>query len=84
MSLISSPPAPPPQQFTTADGTIQGTIDGTNPTFTVGAYCRRVKVYKNGIIMSLNVDVAFGGTGLVFLNNQQPQPGDVVTMEGWI
>lgn len=80
---ISAPVVPPPAQFSTADGTIQGKVDGVNRIFTVVAYLHRAQVFKNGILQTLNYDCAFGGLGLVFMKRSTPVPGDIITISGW-
>jgi hypothetical protein len=81
---ITAPPAPPPQQFSSTDGTIQGSIDGTNTVFTVGAPLRRARVSKNGVLMTLNEDCYFAGRSTTFSGAQIPQPGDALLIEGYI
>lgn len=66
--------------------TIQGTIDGTNSVFSVGPVLRRAQVWKNGLLMTLNVDCSGGNSSryIVFLAGHIPQPGDKLLIYGWI
>ena len=72
-----------PQQFTTGDGTIQGAVDGTNAVFLLGVTLRRATIWRNGILMTQNLDCVFGGRGILFLASQIPQPGDIITVAGF-
>lgn len=66
--------------------TIQGAIDGTNAVFSVGPMLRRAQVWKNGLLMTLNVDCAVGVPSryVTFLAGHIPQPGDKLLIYGWI
>ncbi len=91
--LVSSPPQPPPLRFTSADGTVMGKIDGINGTFTVGVRLQRVRVWRNGLFLTLNKDVVAGNGAVKFLDLGQgtpqiphpnyPQPGDIIDISGW-
>jgi hypothetical protein len=74
---------PPPQQFSTNDGTIQGVVDGVNTIFTVGVYLHRAQVTVNGVVQTQNWDFAFGGTALIFMPISVPAAGSVITVQGW-
>jgi hypothetical protein len=82
---ISSPLQPPPQQLTTAypNPTIFGGIDGINQTFTWQVWFPVVQVWLNGNLQAPGVDYAAGNTALVFLSPVTPQPGDVITLQGF-
>ena len=87
--LVSSPPEPPPSDFSTADGSLQGKLDGQNRTFTTGAMLSRTRVWLNGILMTLNVDVVASGNVVRFLQTtpmpaMHGQPADIVKVQGWI
>lgn len=73
---------PAPQFFSTSDGSVQGTIDGTNAVFLLPAILSRAQVFRNGAAMTLNFDCVFGERSLVFLPGQIPQPGDIITVLG--
>ena len=81
---LSDPIAPPPQQFSTLDGTIQGLIDGSNAYFTLGVTVRRGRVFRNGVQLTLNNDCVFNGRYILFLPGATPQPGDVITAHAYI
>lgn len=80
---ISSFPLELPQTFQSTDGTLQGVIDGTNPTFTTGVVFRRVQVFRNGLALTQNYDFAWGSNVVVFMGVQIPQPGDILKVVGW-
>jgi hypothetical protein len=83
--IVSSPPYPPPQQFTTADGTLLGAVDGVNKLFVCPVYLHRAEIYLNGIAQTLNFDCSFAGTGLIFKRAPQTGPPvDIVTIKGWV
>jgi hypothetical protein len=69
--------------FSSADGTVQGTIDGSNAIFIIGVALKRASIYRNQGRMALNIDVSFGGQFIQFYGLQIPQPGDVIVVEGW-
>jgi hypothetical protein len=73
-----------PAQFKTSDGTITGTIDGTNATFYLAYPVRIAQIYRNGILMTQQEDVVFGANQMIFQAGQIPVPGDLLTAEGWI
>ena len=86
-ATISAPPSPPPQVFTTANGTLQGAIDGVNKLYTTGVVLKQAQVYRNGQRLTLNVDVMIGGQAVQILaDNQILQPGpppDILTVLGY-
>ena len=65
-------------QLTTADGSIQGVLDGVNKLFTTGIVLKTADVYRNGQKLAANYDVATGGQAIQFLL-LAPQPGDIIT-----
>lgn len=85
-NLLSDPIQAPPQQFSSQGGTIAGLIDGTNTVFSIGPQVRRAQVWKNGLLMTLNVDCAVGVPSryVTFLAGHIPQPGDKLLIYGWI
>ena len=64
--------------------TIFGVMDGVNRIFTWGVVLRRADVFRNGVLQTLNVDVCVGPTSMTFLPGSEPQPGDILTMRGWV
>lgn len=80
---ITAPPVPPPQQFTTKDGTLQGVVDGVNRTFTLSVFLHRARVYVNGVGQTLNVDCQCGPYCVIFMPQSTPAAGSIVTVEGW-
>lgn len=64
-------------------GTILGVIDGANRTFSLGVELRRAQIWRNGVLMTLNVDVFFGGRYMLFSEPQTPVPGDYIMLFGW-
>lgn len=84
MSTIASPTPGPPQVFSTADGSIQGLIDGINTVFTTGVYLKQAFVWKNGRAQTNGADVSVVGAYLVFLPGAVPLQGDIITMAGYV
>lgn len=80
---ISTPLQPPPQQLSTADGTIQGVIDGVNSVLVWSVYLPRVDVFRNGICLTQGVDYGAGPTAVAFFPGAIPQPGDIITIKGY-
>lgn len=91
--IVSSPRSAPPMTFSSQTGTIFGAIDGLNGVYTVGMPLSRARVWRNGLAMTLNVDVVAGANVVKFLDKgtpseqiphpSYPQPGDVLLIEGW-
>lgn len=82
-TTISAPLQSPPQQLTSANGTIQGNIDGVNPLFQWQIYFPLIQVWRNGVRQTQGVDYGAGTTALTFLPGAVPQPGDIITLEGF-
>ncbi len=72
-----------PAQFSTETGTITGTIDGSNATFYLLYPVTTANIYRNGVLMTQTTDVTFGANQMVFQSGQIPQPGDVISAQGW-
>lgn len=85
---------PPPQTFSSADGTIQGAMDGINNLFTIGVMVQRARVWRNGILQTQSIDVNIGVNSFQFLDTQPgtsqvphpsyPQAGDILRLDGWV
>lgn len=73
-----------PAQFSTASGTITGTMDGVNASFLLSYPVSTVNVYRNGLLMTAGTDYTSGANVITFLAGNIPQPGDLITAEGWI
>ena len=56
--------------------TITGTIDGTNPTFTLSAAPVILKFYRNGLLQSPTADYGLSGTVITCLPASIPDTGD--------
>jgi hypothetical protein len=84
---ISNPISPPPQVFTTANGTLQGLIDGVNALYTAGVVLKQATAFRNGQELTLNFDVCIGGQAVQILRPEQIlQPGpppDILTVLGY-
>jgi hypothetical protein len=80
--LVSSPKEPPAQMFSTANGSLQGVMDGVNTLFTMGVTLKRGRVWRNGVLQTHGTDVAVVGQAVVFLPGAEPQPGDIITVFG--
>lgn len=73
-----------PQQFSTIDGTITGTIDGSNNTFYLSFPVTQATIFRTGLRMTQPSDVVFGANVIVFQPGQIPTVGDVITAEGYV
>lgn len=60
--------------------TIAGICDGVNPTFTWQVWVQRGQVWRNGILQTQGIDIAWAPTAVKFLPNAIPQAGDIITM----
>lgn len=80
--LISGPQEPLAQRFSTALGTIVGTLDGVNRAFTTGVALKRGEVYRNGVLQTEGVDCVVSGKSIVFLAGHEPQAGDTIECFG--
>lgn len=80
---ISSPLQPPPQQLSSADGTIQGGIDGRSAVFYWQVYFPQIQLWRNGVLQTNGVDYCAGPTSLKFLPGAIPVPGDILTLLGY-
>lgn len=82
---ISEPLTPPPAQFTTAGSapTISGVIDGVNSLFQTGVAVPLYQVFRNGLLQTPGFDVVTGPTVILFLKGATPQPGDIITAQGY-
>ncbi len=59
-----------------------GTINGTNPTFTLAfapSPASAVSLYLNGLLMTQGVDYSISGNIITFLQASTPQTGDLLT-----
>lgn len=79
VSTINAPIVRPPQQYSSANGSVKGVIDGTNAVFTLGVVVPRAMIFRNGVAMTLNTDCTFSGQTIVFLPGHIPQAGDIIT-----
>jgi len=72
-----------PVQFSSGDGTIVGTIDGTNATFWLTLGVIAFSLYRNGVLQTLNVDYTALNNQFTFVPASVPQTGDLLTAEGY-
>lgn len=68
--------------YSWADGTLLGTIDGSNDTFQMGQSHTRVAVYLNGDRLSPTY-FSHSGASITFLPPYVPQVGNELFVEGW-
>lgn len=73
-----------PQQFSTSNGTLTGTIDGVNAVFFLPFAISAATVYRSGVLMTQPTDVIFGANVITFQPGQIPTVGDIITVEGWV
>jgi hypothetical protein len=74
-----------PIQFSSATGTIVGTIDGVNAVFTltIGGVLS-MAVYRNGVLQTAGTDYTALNNQITFAALSIPQPGDIVTAEVYL
>jgi hypothetical protein len=72
-----------PMQFSSANGTIIGSIDGVNLVFWLSLGVQGFSLYRNGLLQTLNMDYVATNNQLTFLSASVPQPGDTLTAEGY-
>lgn len=72
-----------PVQFSSANGTIVGTMDGTNLVFYLTLGMLSFSLYRNGVLQTLNVDYTALNNQITFLVASVPQSGDLLTAEGY-
>jgi len=72
-----------PQYFSTADGSLQGALDGVNTVFTTGVVLKQAMVHRNGLGLTYGVDYGAVGAFIVFPPDGVPQPGDTIEVEGF-
>lgn len=73
-----------PIPFSTFDGSIAGAVDGINAIFTLDQAVSKVFVFRNGLKLTAGADYTFSGsTQITFISGNIPQPGDIVSVEGW-
>lgn len=77
-----------PIQFSTADGSIIGAIDGINAVFTLFRAVSSIEfVARNGVTLTRGVDYMLLGNQIAFVAGQIPQPGsppDIITVEAFL
>jgi hypothetical protein len=73
-----------PQQFSSANGTIIGNIDGGNATFWLSLAVLSMSVYRNGVLQTIGSDYTSISNQFTFLPASIPQPGDILTAEAYI
>lgn len=71
-----------PIQFTSANGSVIGSIDGSNPTFWVNAgNVVTMIVAVNGVVQTVGTDYTYISNQFTFSGFRIPQPGDLITVE---
>ncbi len=73
-----------PTQYSSAGGTVTGTINGSNATFTVAAALHDAIVVLNGATLTPTVHYTHSANTIVFLAPYIPQPGADILIEGWL
>lgn len=71
-----------PVQFSSANGTIVGTIDGTNTVFYLTLGMLSFALYRNGVLLTSGNDYLALNNEITFLANI-PRAGDILTAEGY-
>ena len=74
-----------PVQFSTANGTIVGTLDGVNRIFwlTIGGV-KGMSVAWNGVTQTPNVDYTALNNQITFAVSSIPQPSDIITADAYL
>jgi hypothetical protein len=72
-----------PQQFSSANGTIIGNIDGVNATFWLSLAVLSMAVYRNGDLQTIGVQYFSQNNQFTFLPGSIPQSGDLLTAEAY-
>lgn len=72
-----------PVQFTSANGTIVGVIDGINAVFWLSVGIQSFSLYKNGLLQTMNADYTALNNQITFVPASVPQAGDLLTAEGY-
>lgn len=72
-----------PQQLSSANGTIIGTIDGTNLQFFLIYGVLTFSLFRNGVLQSLNIDYTAVNNAITFLPASVPLAGDTLTAEAY-
>jgi hypothetical protein len=73
-----------PAQFTYAEGTVTGTLDGSNATFYLSYPVTTVVVALNGATLSQTLHYTHSANQIVFLAPYIPQPGADILVQGWV
>ncbi len=70
-------------QYSTADGTLLGSVDGVNAVFNLPYQLSNVEVYRSGVFMTVGTDYTLTNKALItFIAGQIPQLTDIVTVLG--
>ena len=72
-----------PIQFSSANGTIVGNIDGINTVFWLTLGVQGFSLFRNGILQTLNSDYTAINNQITFNVGSVPQPGDILTSEAY-
>lgn len=74
-----------PIQFTSANGSVIGPIDGSNPTFWVNAgNVVTMVIAVNGVVQTVGLDVTYVSNQFTFSPLRIPIPGDLITVEAFM
>lgn len=72
-----------PVQFSSANGTIVGAIDGVNAVFWLTLGVLSLSLFRNGVLQTANSDYTSINNQITFLAPSIPQPGDILTAEAF-
>lgn len=74
-----------PVQFTSALGSVIGSIDGSNATYWVNAgNVVTMTISVNGVVQTVGLDVTYMSNQFTFSPLRIPQPGDIITVEAFM
>ena len=73
-----------PVEYSTATGTLTGAVDGSNTVFLLPTPVNSLRVYRNGVRLTMNLDYTGGANQITLAASQIPRAGDVITADGSI
>jgi hypothetical protein len=73
-----------PVQYSTEDGSLIGTVDGSNSVFYVRFPVVEATVYRNGVMQTSGLDYLRINNQFTFQPGSIPQPSDVITVWAYV
>jgi len=72
-----------PVQYTTADGSLVGAVDGHNNQFSFTPAATESLLFRNGLLMTQPIDGVTAANTAILVPFQTPASTDVVTVRAW-